>query len=284
MGNPIKPGKEGGLPLEPWKRLPRLEKDVLREVPGIRVIAHQVENEAVNFPAVARDQGVESSVVAAAGFVRQECCPGFHRGLAASWRRLTFGRGHRPIYSCRPHPNARGARGPASGRTGLNLLSWPATVGRAFDDQPEQPGSTTKTLRTVRYPGVQPRYRLVRTSSRASASREVIRSAVKNLAGHSRPGDSAPDSCRRPRRDRRAPGRRFGSSWISTSRTLRSRKGRPGRCSNRTFRGVGKVIAIASGKGGVGKATVASNLAVAWPAPGRAWDCAIATSTGRAWG
>ena len=105
MGNSIKPGEKGGLSLEPGEGLPGLDENILREVPGIRVVAHEIENEPVNLPAITRDQDIERCEVAALAAFHKCDIRGF---IAAGriGRRLTFGRGTGPFI----HARASGAR------------------------------------------------------------------------------------------------------------------------------------------------------------------------------
>ena len=99
---------------------------------------------------------------------------------------------------------------------------------------------------------------LVLTTAEPAIARQIRDEAQAALAAAAR--------CRARRREGRYPG--AGHRRVF--------------CRCKELEGVKHVIAVASGKGGVGKSTMAANLAVALGATGARLGCAIAISTDQA--
>ena len=63
VGNPVDPCEKAGLALKATNRPPRADEGLLRDVPGIGLVANKVESHGVNFGAVAGYQRVEGGSV-----------------------------------------------------------------------------------------------------------------------------------------------------------------------------------------------------------------------------
>ena len=62
--NAVEPGRELGPRLKTRQRLPDLDEDLLREIPGLSVVFDHVVNHCVNFPPVTADEFIEGCGVA----------------------------------------------------------------------------------------------------------------------------------------------------------------------------------------------------------------------------